>query len=118
MIGSLYNTIYPSSHDKNLRITVSVADNLGADVGSAAVSIRLSVTTGGGPWSGTASTGSDGTVTFQLRNAPDGFYSTVVTGIAAAGLEWDGDDGSSIDDGFNKSSGNLGKGNSASLEAE
>jgi hypothetical protein len=57
-------------------------------------------------------------VTFQLRNAPDGRYTTLVTGISAAGLDWDNDDGSDIDPGFDKPSGNLGGGNSAALEAQ
>ena len=116
--GFSYSTAGGKDGDKNLRITVSVADDLEADVGSAAVSIKLTNTTTGGSWYGTANTGTDGTVTFQLRNAPAGFYSTVVTGISADGLPWDGDDGSSVDLGFDKSSGKLGKGDSASLVAE
>jgi len=65
-----------------------VVDNLGASVESASVSIDL--TDGTTIWKGTASTGADGTVTFRLRNAPDGCYSTDVTNVVANGLTWDG----------------------------
>lgn len=116
--GFSYSTAGGRNGDKNLRVTVSVADDTGAAVDGASVSIKLSNDTSGGPWFGTASTGTNGTVTFQLRNAPDGRYTALVTGISAAGLDWDNDDGSDIDPGFDKSSGNLGGGNSAALEAQ
>jgi len=40
--------------------------------------------------SGTGTTGTDGSVTFQLRNAPSGLYTTAVTDVTADGLTWDG----------------------------
>ena len=113
-----YSTSGGKNGDKNLRVTISVADDQGAAVASASVSIRLSNSTTEQSWTGTASTGTNGSVTFQLRNAPDGLYSTIITGIAAADLDWDLDDGLSIDPGFDKSSGNLGRGNSSELVSE
>ncbi|MCH8977947.1 MAG: S8 family serine peptidase [Armatimonadetes bacterium] len=74
---------------KNLRISIACQNNLGAAVGGAIVSINLTNDIGGS-WFGTATTGSDGTVTFQLRNAPAAFYTTVMTAVSAAGLTWDG----------------------------
>ena len=41
-------------------------------------------------WSGTGTTGTDGTVTFTLKNAPSGCYATTVTNVSATGLTWDG----------------------------
>jgi hypothetical protein len=35
-------------------------------------------------------TGDDGTVTFKLRNAPSGTYTTTVTAVTAGDLAWDG----------------------------
>ena len=32
----------------------------------------------------------DGTVTFSLKNAPSGWYTTTVTNVSVAGLTWDG----------------------------
>jgi len=40
--------------------------------------------------SGTGTTGTDGTVTFTLKNAKSGCYTTTVTDVTAEGLTWDG----------------------------
>ncbi len=79
--------------NKDLRVVVSVANDLGAAVEGAAVDITLQNVTSGASWTGSASTGADGTVAFRLRNAPAGCYSTDVDGISAAGLTWDGNTG-------------------------
>ena len=79
--------------DKDLRVTVNVADDLGNPVESATVSITLNNVSSGASWTGTASTGADGSVTFRLRNAPSGCYSTDVDDLVAAGLTWDGNSG-------------------------
>lgn len=115
VVGFSYATAGGKNGDKNLRITVSVEDDLGAGVENASVSIELTNDNTGGPWYGTFATGSDGTVTFQLRNAPNGGYTTLVTGITAANLDWDEYDGSDDDPGFLKESGNNSRGN-GSLE--
>ncbi|MBO19123.1 MAG: hypothetical protein CL732_01110, partial [Chloroflexi bacterium] len=77
------------SGDKDLRITVHVTDDLGSPVEGASVTVWLTNDTSGGPWTGTASTNADGSVSFRLRNAPAGCYSTEVTNVTAAGLTWD-----------------------------
>ena len=87
--GITYATSGGKNGDKNLRITVALLDGLGAPVEGASVSIQLTLV-GSGSWNGTASTGADGEVTFQLRNAKKGTYTTEVTGVTAAGLAWDG----------------------------
>ena len=39
--------------------------------------------------SGTGLTGTDGTVTFSLKNAKSGCYTTAMTDVTADGLTWD-----------------------------
>ncbi len=82
---------------KNLRITITL-DEL---IEGASVSISLT-STSSGSWTGTGTTGSSGSVTFSLRNAPSDCYNTAVTDVGADGFEWDGDDGTSVDLGFCK----------------
>jgi len=77
------------SKDKHLNIIVHVSDDLGSSISGASVSITLTNSVTGGPWSGTATTGSDGYVTFSLKNAPSGCYETTVNNVGAAGLTWD-----------------------------
>ena len=115
--GFSYSTTGGKNGDKNLRVIISVADDQGAAVEGASISVTLSNDSTGGPWYGSASTGTNGSVTFQLRNAPDGFYTTVVTDLVATGLVWD-EDGSAVDAGYDKQSGGQGNGNSSALEAE
>lgn len=75
--------------NRNLLITVAIQDDFDAIVVGASVSI--SVSRDGSPaGTGTASTGEDGTVTFQLRNARSGTYTTDVTSVQATGLTFDG----------------------------
>ncbi|MCH7903847.1 MAG: S8 family serine peptidase [Armatimonadetes bacterium] len=83
-----YSTSGGRGGTKNLRVTIALLDNLGAVVAGATVTITLS-NNDGGSWVGTATTGSDGTVTFQLRNAPAATYTTVVDSVSASGLTWD-----------------------------
>jgi Carboxypeptidase regulatory-like domain len=78
------------THDKNLSVTVSIVDNLGNAVGGASVSITLKNTTTSQSWSANGTTGSAGTATFTLNNAPSGTYTTTVNAVTAAGLTWDG----------------------------
>ena len=85
-----YSTSGGRSGDRNLRIELSVIDDQESAVSGASVSIRLLNSTTGQQWTGTASTGDDGSVTFQLRNAPDGDYDTVVEDASAPDLTWDG----------------------------
>ncbi|MCH7648571.1 MAG: matrixin family metalloprotease [Thaumarchaeota archaeon] len=76
--------------DKHLLITISVVDDLGASVSGADVSISISSNTSKIGWGGTATTGIDGKITFQLSNAKNGTYTTTITNVVASGLTWDG----------------------------
>jgi hypothetical protein len=75
--------------DKNLLDTITVVDDFGAPVSGASVSIELD-NSNGQSWTGTAATDSNGAVTFSLKNAPDGIYTTDILAIDATGLVWDG----------------------------
>jgi hypothetical protein len=77
------------SGDKHLLITIALADDVGNPVSGASVSIELN-RNGSLDASGTGTTGSAGTITFNRKNARSGDYTTEVTGVTAAGLTWDG----------------------------
>jgi len=83
-----YTTAGGKNSDKHLSITVALVDALGKPAAGASVSIDLfwnaSVA------SGTSTTETDGTVTFTLKNAASGCYTTTVTDVTAAELTWDG----------------------------
>ena len=76
--------------NKHFITTVYLVDNLGNPVSGASVSVELTNDTSGGPWTGTATTGSSGSVSFTLKNAPSGCFSTEVTNVSAGSLSWDG----------------------------
>ena len=84
-----YATSGGKNSDKHLSVTAAVVDNLGSPVMSASVSITLSHDSGTS-WNGTGTTGTNGTITFTLKNAPSGCYKTAVTNVVAEGLTWDG----------------------------
>lgn len=75
--------------DKHLNDHVKLVDDTENPVSGASVSIDLS-RDGSVIASGTGTTGSDGIVTFSLKNAADGCYSTTVTAVTADGFVWDG----------------------------
>ncbi len=75
--------------DKDLRVIVHVADDLGNPVEGASVSITLNYITSSASWTAKGTTVSDGSAAFRLRNAPTGCYSTTVDNLVAAGLDWD-----------------------------
>ncbi len=85
-----YSTQGGKNSDKDLDITIFLVNNLGNPVAGASVSITLTDTTLGASWSGSGTTGTDGTVTFKLVNAPSGSYTTTVNSVIATGLNWDG----------------------------
>jgi hypothetical protein len=87
VVSIAYNTSGPKN--QNLLDTLTLKDDFGNPVAGASVSIALSLNNAY-YGSGTASTLSDGTVTFTARNAPTGTYTTGVTGVTATGLTWDG----------------------------
>ena len=84
-----YATEGGKSQDKHLLMTVALVDDMGNPVGGATVSVTLTRAEGGS-WNGTATTGTNGTLTFTLKNAQSGTYTTAVTDVTAAGLTWDG----------------------------
>ena len=84
-----YATEGGKNKDKHLLITIALVDNLGDPVSGASVSIDL-YRDGSKIASGTATTGSSGTITFSLKNAASGCYTTTVTDVPANGLTWDG----------------------------
>jgi subtilisin len=98
---------------KNLLITVALKDNLQNPVAGASVSIDLLNEDTSQSWLGSGTTGSDGTVTFSLKNAPSGSYKTTVTDVTAAGLTWDE---TSPANGFDKESTSKGQVVPAGLE--
>ena len=75
---------------KQLKIIVTLLDDLGNPVAGASVSATLYRDDGSWDFQGT--TDSYGTVTFKLRKKDytQGCYWMVVTAVAAEGLEWDG----------------------------
>jgi len=75
--------------DKHLLITISIVDDLGATVSGANVSISISSDSSKVGWTGSATTGTDGKITFQLSNARSGCYSTVVNSVTSDPA-WDG----------------------------
>ncbi|MCH8986656.1 S8 family serine peptidase [Patescibacteria group bacterium] len=84
-----YATEGGKNNDKHLLITVALVDDLGNAVSGASVSIDLS-RDGSFIASGTGTTGTDGTLTFSLKNAKSGCYETNVTNVTADGLTWNG----------------------------
>ncbi len=80
-----YATEGGKNQDKHLLITVALVD----DLGGASVSIDL-FRDGSLVASRPGTTGTDGAVTFSLKNAPSGCYTTTVTDVTADGYTWDG----------------------------
>ncbi|MCH7529828.1 S8 family serine peptidase [Patescibacteria group bacterium] len=84
-----YVTEGGKNSDKHLLITIAVVDDFGAAVSGALVSIDLS-RDGSVIASGNGTTGTDGMLTFSLKNAKSRCYETNVTNVTADGLTWDG----------------------------
>jgi hypothetical protein len=87
VVSITYSTI---GRGKHLLITVALEDDLGNPVEGASVSIDLENITTSQLWTSVDTTGTDGTLTYKLRNAPSGTYTTTVTDVTTAGLTWDG----------------------------
>jgi subtilisin len=84
-----YSTSGGRLNDRHLHVTLTLLNDLGNPVANASVSINLN-RDGTLYSSANGTTGSNGTVTFSFNNAPSGEYTTVVTGVTASGLVWDG----------------------------
>lgn len=85
-----YATTGGKYRDKHLLVTVTLADNLGDLVAGASVAADFYNGSPPPVSSGNGTTGTDGSVTFTIKNAANGTYTTVVTQGNAAGLFWDG----------------------------
>lgn len=84
-----YRTEGGKNQDKHLLVTVAIVDDLYIPVAGALVTTyiyldELFYAQNAG------TTGTDGTVTFRLSNAPSGYYETVVIDVTAEGFAWDG----------------------------
>ena len=84
-----YRTEGGRNSDKHLLITVTLVDDTGGPVANASLSINL-FRDGALFATGAGTTGAGGFVTFTLKNARSGAYTTDVTSVSAAGLTWDG----------------------------
>ena len=84
-----YDTKGGRSGDKHLTIAVALVDDNSNPVAGASVSIDL-FRNGSFAGAGSSTTGTNGTVTFILKNAKSGYYETIVTDVSAAGLTWVG----------------------------
>lgn len=84
-----YATEGGRNSDKHLLTTIALEDNLGNQVSGASVSIQLNNINTDQSWTGTATTSTTGTVTFSLKNAPQGTYTTTITSVTISGLTWD-----------------------------
>jgi len=88
-----YTTAGGKNQDRHLQVTIPLLDDLDGPVAGASVSADLKLIVDSSlvlvdSWTGT--TGTDGTVTFQRKNAPSGTYTTIVTDVSADPLAWDG----------------------------
>lgn len=75
------------NNDKHLLITIALVDDLAGPVSGASVSIDV-FRDNAPAASGSGTTGTNGTVTFSLKNAKSGTYTSDVTDVTAAGLTW------------------------------
>lgn len=85
-----YSTAGGKNQDRNLRVTIRVADDFGAPAVGAAVDISIDLD---GSLFGTGTggiTNEVGEVTFSARNAPNGVYDTTVTDVRLGGLAFGG----------------------------
>jgi len=84
-----YSTHGGKDDSKHLDITITIINDFANPVSGASVSIEL-FRDGNSVGTGTGTTATDGTVTFSLKNASAGPYTTTVTDVTTAGLTWDG----------------------------
>ena len=84
-----YDTVGGKNSNKHLHITVEIFDDSSNQVSGASVSIILDNTSTSQSWLRSGTTATDGTITFSLKNAPSGTYTTTVTDVTAEGLTWD-----------------------------
>jgi len=73
--------------NKYLKVTLTLRDDLGNLVTGASVSVVIDRDPSGS-WSLSGTTGTGGTVTLAINNAPSGIYTTTVYSVSTAQLEW------------------------------
>jgi hypothetical protein len=95
-----YGAAGGKNHNKDLYITLSHVDDMGNPLADATNEILLVNQTTIQAWGGIGTTDADGLVSYKLRNAPNGCYSTLVVNIIADGMDWDGQQ--PLDPGFCK----------------
>ena len=83
-----YGTSGGKTGDRHLRVTLSVVSE-GIPAAGAVVSVGLDNSNTGAFWNATGTTDSSGQVTYTVKNAPSGSYSTTVLGVTADGYTWD-----------------------------
>ena len=83
-----YRTAGGRRSGKHLEVTLSVQDEDAKPIANANVGVDLYLN-GIRLMSGTALTDLTGTGSLRLKNAPSGCYSSMITFLQAAGLEWD-----------------------------
>ncbi len=77
------------SRNKNLSVSVQLTDDLANPVANAAVSVAIA-RNGAVVKTASGTTDATGKVVFSVSNARSGTYSTLVTGVSASPLTWDG----------------------------
>jgi hypothetical protein len=90
IVSVTYSTEGGRNNNRNLSVTLTLADNLGQPVSAATVGVVIYFN-GDPTWQAVGTTGSDGRVTFTVKNAPNGTYYTGVYQIAGTSLSWDGE---------------------------
>jgi subtilisin len=88
---SVTSIIYATSGGKNSNknLVVTIAVGAGNDVVSGAT-VSFTLTNGSSSWNGSGTTGTGGTISATLNNAPSGTYRTTIHSVSASGLTWDG----------------------------
>lgn len=74
---------------RNLRVMVTIVNDLGNVVSGASVTAKVTFPSGS-MMTRTGTTNSSGNITFQFNSAPAGCYRTDVTNVVASGLTFDG----------------------------
>jgi len=84
-----YATFGGKNSDKHLSVTVNLTNESGNPVSGASVSMKLNNSTTSQSWTSSGTTGSNGSLTFTLSNAPSGTYRTIITNVVVSGYTWD-----------------------------
>ena len=89
VVSITYDTTGGQNNDEHLLTTVALENGFNLPVAGALVSISLKNITTSVITMGDGTTGTDGTITLTLRNAPSGTYVTTIIDVVSVGLIWD-----------------------------